>query len=229
MRQGVETERQLRALSVSFVGPAPAGDHRIQVRNLRSGGSVTHMQGELLCDGEVATSVSAAFGKDRPSRIRRAGPELSPAQAPDPEQCLPFVEGVTPAFIRHFDLQLVAGAPPFAGADSGDYAMWIRFKEATAIDVCSLIALGDAPPMPGLNMISPPGVGSSLSWYLEFPLSLTGLGEVDPAGWWYYDYRNQAAGQGYYNNYATVWAPDGRAAMFSRQVATVFEKTGPEQ
>ncbi|MDX1506562.1 MAG: thioesterase family protein [Spongiibacter sp.] len=224
MRQQVADERALRALSVSFVGPSPEGEHNIALRELRSGGSVTHMQGELVCDGEVATSVSAAFGKARTSRIAVKGPSLQPAQGADKGMRMPFIEGVTPAFTQHFDMQLVAGGLPFSGAESGDFAMWLRFKEPTPIDECGLIALADAPPMPGLNMIKPPGVGSSLSWYLEFPLTVDDMGDVDPAGWWHLDYRCQAASDGYYNNYATVWTPDGRPALFSRQVATVFEK-----
>lgn len=224
MRQQVPADRQLRALSVSFVGPSPAGDHQVALRELRSGGSVTHMQGELICDGEVATSVSAAFGKSRDSAITLDGPQVEPAQNPDQGIRMPYIEGLTPTFTQHFDMQLVAGALPFSGADNGDFAMWLRFKDATPIDECSLVALADAPPMPGLNMIKPPGIGSSLSWYLEFPLTIDDMRDVDPEGWWYYDYRCQAASNGYYNNYATVWTPDGRPALFSRQVAVVFEK-----
>lgn len=223
MRQEVAADRRLRALSVSFVGPAPVGEHQVALRQLRSGGSVTHMQGDLLCSGEVATAVSAAYGKDRQSSIVVEGPSL-PEGITSPEQglTLPFVEGLTPAFTQHFDMVLASGHLPLSGGDSADFSMWLRFREATAMTESALIALADAPPMPGLNMISPPGVGSSLSWYLEFPEALA----AEPGeGWWYLDYRSQAGSHGYFSNYATIWSPAGRAVMFSRQVATVFEKS----
>ncbi len=223
MRQQVPGDRRLRALSVSFVGPAPAGEHQLQLRSLRDGGSVSHLQGELLCHGDVATAVNAAYGKDRISKIVVDGPPR-PSDIKAPADCmsLPFVEGLTPAFTQHFDMLLASGDLPLSGGDSPDFAMWLRFADATEMTESALIALADAPPMPGLNMITPPGVGSSLSWYLEFPGPVA-PGE-DREGWWYFDYRSQAGSNGYFSNTATVWAPSGKAVMFSRQVATVFEK-----
>ncbi|MBB3047195.1 acyl-CoA thioesterase [Litorivivens lipolytica] len=221
MRQQVEASRQLRTLSVSFVGPAPAGDHRVVTRVLREGGSVTHMQGELLCDGEVAVSVNAAFGKARQSSIQLAGPALPPLKTADDSEPFPYIEGVTPEFTRHYDMRLEHGAMPFSGADSADFGMWLRFREAQPLTLSHLIALGDVPPMPGLNMIKPPGVGSSLSWYVELPSHIP---DVSADNFVYYEYRCQAAGDGYYNNVATLWTEDGQPLMFGRQVATVFER-----
>lgn len=221
MLQQVEPERQLRTLAVSFVGPAPAGDHVITTRILREGGSVTHMQGELLCSGDVAVSVNAAFGKARASTIDLPGPELPPTTTPEDSTQFPYIEGLTPEFTRHFDMRLERGAMPFSGADSADFAMWLRFREAQPMTLAHLVAIGDVPPMPGLNMIKPPGVGSSLSWYVEFPADIPAL-QADE--FVYYDYHSQAAGDGYFNNVATLWSQAGQPLMFGRQVATVFER-----
>lgn len=221
MRQQVDAERQLRTLAVSFVGPAPAGEHRISTRVLREGGSVTHMQGELLCNGEVAVSVNAAFGKARQSSIQVAAPALPELQAPEACEKFPYIEGITPEFTRHFDMYLEHGSMPFSRADSADFGMWLRFHEAQPLTLSHLLALGDVPPMPGLNMIKLPGVGSSLSWYVELPATLP---EVSADSFVYYDYRCQAAGDGYFNNVATLWTQSGEPLMFGRQVATVFER-----
>lgn len=221
MQQQVGAERLLRTLSVSFVGPAPAGSHKILTRVLREGGSVTHMQGELLCNGEVAVSVNAAFGKARAAKIALPGPAMPPVKAPQDCKPMPYIEGVTPEFTKHFDMRFAYGAPPFAGADSADFGMWIKFREVQSLSLSHLIAIGDVPPMPGLNMIKPPGVGSSLSWYVELPADIPTLAENDFV---YFDYRCQAAGDGYYNNIATLWTESGRPLMFGRQVATVFER-----
>ncbi|MFT6577594.1 MAG: acyl-CoA thioesterase [Zhongshania sp.] len=222
MLQQIPADRRLRSLAVMFVGPVPAGEHRILLRELRSGGSVTHIQGDMVCEGEVAATVSAAFGKDRQSAVTLAGPAMPAAvAAPENIEALPFIEGLTPTFTQHFDMRICSGALPFSQAKSADFSLWLRFKESGPADLAALIALADMPPMPGLNMIKAPGIGSSLSWYLEFPTAVTG---ADMSDWWYYDYRSQAAGDGYFNNYATVWGPNGKAVMFSRQVATVFEK-----
>lgn len=222
MSRLVPADRPLRTMAVSFVGPALAGEQCIHLRMLRQGGSVSHIQGELLCDGLVATSINAAFGKaiNNPADIAADSrpPDL---RAPADCEAMPYVEGFTPAFTRHFEMRFERGAMPMSGADTADYGVWLRFREPTPIDTPALVAIGDMPPLPGLNMGKPPCVGSSLSWYLEFPISLE---NIDPAGWWYYDYRAQAASSGYFNNNGSVWAPDGRAAMFTRQVAMVFQK-----
>ncbi|MEX1669423.1 acyl-CoA thioesterase [Zhongshania guokunii] len=221
MQQQVDADRRLRALSVVFVGPVPAGEHRIVIRELRAGGSVSHLQGELVCDGEVAVTVSASYGKDRPSAIKLDAPSIPEVSPPESLTPLPYIKGITPQFTQHFDMRIASGDLPFSGAASADFGIWLRFPSPRAIDIPALIALADSPPMPGLNMIKPPGVGSSLSWYLEFP---TDLPSADASQWWYCDYRCQAAGDGYFHNNATIWGPDGRAVMFSRQIATVFEK-----
>lgn len=221
MQQQIEAERYLRTLSVSFVGPAPAGRHKIRTRVLREGGSVTHMQGELLCGDEVAVSVNAAFGKARIAKIALPGPVLPDVKAPQDCKPLPYIEGITPEFTKHFDMRFAYGAPPFAGAESADFGLWVKFKEPQFLSLSHLIALGDVPPMPGLNMITPPGMGSSLSWYVELPANIPQLVENEFV---YFDYRCQAAGDGYYNNIATLWTEAGQPIMFGRQVATVFER-----
>ncbi len=221
MRQQIDPARQLRTLAVSFVGPAPDGEHRVLTRTLREGGSVTHMQGDLLCNGEVAVTVNAAFGKARQSTISVNGPSLPQINPPEASKPLPYLEGITPEFTRHYDMRFERGEPPFSGAGSADFGMWLRFREAQPLTMAHLIALGDVPPMPGLNMIKPPGVGSSLSWYAEFPASIP---ELSADEFIYYDYRCQAAGDGYFNNVATLWTQDGTPLMFGRQVATVFER-----
>ena len=223
MRQQVASERRLRALSVSFVGPAPAGDHQVLLRPLREGGSVTHIQGELQCDSEVATMVTAAYGKDRASAIvTPSAPRPANITSPEDSESMPYIEGITPAFTQHFDMRLASGSLPFSGADSADFAMWLAYKDATVMDENAMIGLADAPPMPGLNQVKGLGVGSSLSWYLEFPELSADAQHSE--GLWYLDYRCQAGSKGYFSNYATIYAPNGEAAMFSRQVATVFEK-----
>ncbi len=221
MQQQVDADRPLRTLSVSFVGPAPAGQHRIVTRVLREGGSVSHMQGELLCDGEVAVTLNAAFGKARDAKVAIPGPALPSVKAPDDCERFPYIKGVTPEFTRHFDMRLTYGALPFSNADNADFGMWLRFREAQLLSLSHLIALGDVPPLPGMNMITLPGIASSLSWYLEFPAEIPTVAAEEFV---YHDYRCQTAGDGYYNNIANVWTQSGQPLMFGRQVATVFQR-----
>lgn len=222
MSMTVETDRRLRSIAVSFVGPAPAGQHKIRLRTLREGGSVTHLAGELVCNGEVATSLLATFGKGRSSDITEALPAMpDDVCAVENAQLMPYLEGLTPKFTQHYQMAFAHGALPQTGADNCDFGVWMRFKEPTDMSMAALVALGDIPPMPGINRTSPPAVGSSLTWYLEFPND-----QIDQAAddWWYMDYRCQSASDSYFHNHGTIWDSKGRAVLYSRQIAMVFQK-----
>lgn len=221
LNKDLESSRRLRALSVNFIGPTSPGNHEIHTRSLRDGGSVSHRYGELICNGDIAVNASAAFGVDRASTVVESSNSKPEARPPEDCQDLPQIDGVTPAFTQHFDIRLAHGAWPFSGSDTADYAVWIRFKDSAPIDIYRLIALGDVPPIPGLNRVKFPSMGSSLSWYLECPNDVTDQASDD---WWYYDYRCQAAANAYYHNSGQLWAPNGKLALLGRQVAMIFEK-----
>lgn len=218
----VPDDRRLQTLAVSFVGPVPAGEHQIVVQVLREGGSVSHVEGKIICDGEVAASVLAAFGKSRESNLQVALSPLPDDVRPASElKAIPYIEGLMPKFTQHYEMCFHQGNPPFSGGDTPDYNMWLRFKESGVADIPALIALADVPPLPGFNMVKPGAVGSSLTWFLEFPREAPAASKDD---WWFLDYKTQSAAGGYFHNYATVWAPDQQAIMYSRQTAMVFQK-----
>lgn len=221
MLQRVPEDRRLRSIAVSFVGPIPAGDHRIELTVLRSGGSVTHMRGELLCESEVALSVLATFGKERPLSVSVDAPALPDVVGPEPLDRWPYIDGVTPRFTQQFDMRLAYGGVPMSGSPDADFGIWTRFRQPLPVSPLTLIAIADAPPLPGLNMLPGPGLASSLTWYLEFPTAIKPWADDS---WWYTDYRSQSGGDGYFHNFATIWHEDGTAVMYARQVATVFEK-----
>lgn len=223
IQKEVPNDRALRNLAVTFVGPVPVGKHEISIRTLREGGSVTHFQGEMTCNGEVAVSVAASFAKGRDSRLKVAGPALPDAPLPTALNRMPL-NAHAPSFLKHFDLRFVAGSPPFSNSDDPDCKLWLTFAEETPCTLAAIVALADVPPVPGMSMMKPPGAGSSLSWYLEFPSPNALSIGASKTPWLYYDYRAQSAADGYFHNYATVWNEEGTPVLYSRQVATLFEK-----
>lgn len=220
LSEGLPTDRRLRSLSVNFIGPTPASGLDLTCRSLRDGGAVSHRYGEIRDGDKVTVNATAAFCRDRPGTLKEPSPERPVAPAPEDCPALPWLEGITPNFTQHFEMRLASGGWPFSQASTSDYGMWIRFREPGPLDIFSLIAIGDVPPIPGLNRLAKPSNGSSLSWYLECPRALPPQNRDD---WWYVDYRCQGASDGYFHNHALVWAPDGQLVLISRQLATVFE------
>lgn len=219
MRQQVDAERKLRSFQVTFVGPAGLGDHNIVMTPLREGGSVTHLQAELTQGDEVSVTATAAYGKSRVSEHSIAPIPRPDAVDPDTLKSMPFMPGIVPNFVQHFDFRWAIGSPPFTGAAKPNNRVWIRMDSDREIDEVGIIAMADALPPPALSMPKKPCPASSLSWYLEL-LPMQAKGKL--SDWWLVDYDCDAGADGYYNQVAKVWAPDGQLVAISRQVAVMF-------
>lgn len=219
MRQQVDEERKLRSFQVTFVGPAPVGENTVSLTPLREGGSVTHIQGELKQGDEVSVTATAAYGKRRDSAF--AIPATPRPDAVDPEtlKSMPFMPGIVPNFVQHFDFRWVHGTPPFCGLEKPNNRVWIRMDSDREIDEVGIVAMADALPPPVLSMPKKPCPASSLSWYLEL-LPVEAKGKL--SDWWLVDYDCDAGADGYYNQVAKIWAPDGQLVAISRQVAVMF-------
>lgn len=219
MRQQVDAERKLRSFQVTFVGPAQVGQHDITLTPLREGGSVTHLQAELKQGGEVSVTATAAYGKSRESAFAIPPIPRPQAIAPDTLKSMPFLPGIVPNFVQHFDFRWALGGVPFSGQEKPNNRVWIRMDSDREVDETGIIAMADALPPPALSMPKKPCPASSLSWYLEL-LPVAAKGKL--SDWWLVDYDCDAGADGYYNQVAKIWAPDGQLVAISRQVAVMF-------
>jgi acyl-CoA thioesterase len=149
-------------------------------------------------------------------------PASCPAMAP-PEKAieLPYIEGLTPAFTRHFDYRWALGEMPFSGKGGNEIGGWIRFGERTdCLTEAWLVALADAWPTPVLSMLTAPAAASSLTWEMGFVhLDRRSCVEAD---WWCYHSTVDSAEKGYVHERGAIWDPQGRLAAYSRQTTTVF-------
>lgn len=221
MRGLVPGERKIRSLVFSFVGPLTSDPFRIDSRILRSGKSVTTIESKVIQNDAVCTAAIGSFGGDRNSQVR-----VDPAsrmEMPAPEQSLelPYIDGLTPAFTRHFDYRWAIGELPFTGKGGDELGGWINFRETTdCLTEEWLIALADAWPTPVLSMLKEPAAASTLTWALQF-IHLDRL-TCSPNDWWAYHCHVETAERGYAHERGTVWDPEGRLAVYSHQTTTVF-------
>jgi acyl-CoA thioesterase len=221
MRRRVAAERKVRSLLVSFVGPVGPGKFSIHTRVLRSGKAVTHVEAQVVQAEAIRCVALGSFGGDRESAIR-----IDPAPRPDmaaPDQALelPYIEGLTPAFTRHFAYRWALGELPFSGRGGREIGGWIQFREPTdCLTEEWLVALADAWPTPVLSMLSAPAAASTVTWEMGFVhLERQTCTEND---WWAYHSEAASAEQGYVHERGAIWDPDGQLAAYSRQTATVF-------
>ena len=221
MRSHVPLARKVRSLLISFVGPVGPEAFSIHTHVLRSGKAVTHVEAKLVQKETVRCVVLGSFGGDRESAIRivpAPRPEMvEPANAIE----LPYIDGLTPVFTRHFAYRWALGELPFSGKGGREIGGWIQFREPTdCLTEEWLVALADAWPTPVLAMLKAPAPASTVTWEMGFVhLDRQTCTEND---WWGYHSTVDSAENGYVHERGAIWDPEGRLAVFSRQTATVF-------
>jgi len=213
--------RKIRSLLISFVGPVTADPFQIRTRPLRSGKSVTTTEAMVIQNGNICFTALGSFGGDRQSAVQ-AAPESRPAMA-DPSEGieLPYIEGMTPAFTRHFAYRWGIGALPFSGKGGQEIGGWISFRQGTdCLTEAWLVALADAWPTPALSSLQEPAAASTMTWALQFVhLNRNTCAENE---WWGYHCRVDSAEKGYVHERSRVWAPDGNLALFCQQTTALF-------
>jgi len=220
MRMRVPSERELRSLSVSFVGPVAPEEMRVEVQVLRAGKSVTQVQGTAYQGDAVMAVLLGSFGGGRESGLRvdaEPAPVLTPA-----ESCrrVPFVPGRSPAFTRFFETRWATGEAPFSRSQVREIGGWVRLDEpAQPITEAALLALVDAWPPTVLPMMAAPAPSSSLAWTIEF---VHPLPRATSSDWWMYHAIAEHARDGYAHCRAGLWTPDGELVAISRQTYAVF-------
>lgn len=219
MRAEVDPERRPRALHAAFAGPVGPGEAHVRVTPLRTGRSMSHLRAEVEQDGSLRAQVTAAFGADRPSglTVEPAPPPALPA--PDTLPALAPVEGITPRFIRHFDLRFARGLP-FTGAAEPTIEGWVRLAEPPGPPHATILALLDAWPCPILSLARWPFPASTVTWTTTFAAVPEA---VDPTGWWGFRARAEQAAGGHVAMRGELYAPDGRLAAVEEQLVAVFD------
>jgi hypothetical protein len=216
MRGSLPTPAPLRVFQTTFVAPVPAGRVRAQVRVLRVGKSVTQIEARLVGGTDTLAIGVGIFGMTRPSLVR-----VTPKRPPDPEGEsfeVPFIEGLTPQFLQHFQMRWLKGAL-YTGTPTSSAVIGVGMKDDVPATEEHVLAIADAPPPLALSYLSTPAPGSSMSWTLEM---LTESVADLPVRGYRLDAELVAAQGGYTSQSVMIWGPRGEAVALSRQSMVVF-------
>lgn len=217
MRELVPADMPLRTLQVTFLSPVPAGRVAIRAACLRQGRSAMHIEASLYGGEQVLCRLLGVFGRARPSALDFQ-PVPSPVVAPDARD-LPYVEGVMPAFTRHFRVRWLRGDLLFSGGSQRKSVVQLSLEDEGRPDETHVLAFADFMPPIALSMFDRPTPGSSLSWMIEFLRDrYDDLGMDD----WRIDAELLAARDGYTNQSVMLWGPRGEPLALSRQSMVVF-------
>lgn len=221
MREVVTSDKVLRSLSTSFVGPIePDTEFSISTEILREGKNVTQVTARLIQNDKLALLSQASFGIGRQSKVHVPNKTQHQMDYPKKPNFLPPIPKVTPKFLSHFDLAKTEGGWPFTGKKESDLHGWMRFSKApTEFTDAHLVALIDVWPPTVLQMLSWPAMASTLSWNLDFIYPQQNVSGTD---WFAYQAKTRQASDGYAHTEANIWDKNGSLVAISRQVVTVF-------
>ncbi len=216
LRGRVDAARALRSITVTFNAPLAPGEFEVETALLRVGRATTQGSATLRQAGAVVAVASAAFGLDRPTRLAVPAAPAPVWPGVDDHPSLPYLEGVTPAFTRHFEYRWAHGGVPFSGSDEARFGGWIRPRDGAIASEAALVAIADAWPAPVLARADRVVPASSLTWLLNL------LGPPPAPGWLQYESGTVAADAGYADIDARLWGPDGALLLTSRQLVVEF-------
>jgi len=211
-----------RSLGFSLVAPLAPGPARVSAEVLRAGKNVVQVQARIEQDGQVAAVMLGSFGATRPSTVLIAPAPAPVFVAPADITPLPYIAGLTPEFIQHFDFRYAAGQMPFTQppATTGDMGGWVRFRERPpAFGFDHLLGLVDAWPPAVLPMFARPAPISTLAWTLEFTDAAMPAGGD---GFVQYLAQTDFSTQGYAHIQSRTWREDGTLLAIGRQTVAIF-------
>ncbi len=219
MRQKIGTDIALRSLQTVFVGPVSVGPVRIRAEILRTGKSTIHARAETFSEAGIGCTAIAVFGKARSSSLKIDPVPPVVDRKPQDSPLQPYVEGMSPAFLRHVEQRWSRGAMPYGGGAEADTQVYVRYFEEPAVTESLIIAFADTIPSPAVSVLKEFSPASSMCWTLELLQDeLNGL----PTGDWLMDAQATSAAGGYVYQTATLWSPDMKPVALSRQSAVVF-------
>ena len=215
--------RPVRSLAITFVGPAQAGvPMSLEVELLREGKAVTSLLGRAVQGGQVMTVIQGSFGLPRESRVAFSNMPVAEMKSLEQSTPVPYIEGVTPEYIRHLDMRWGIGGMPFSNTPSPAIGGWVQLRGEVpdeTINEAHLLALVDTWPPALVTHLDRFAPGSSLTWTIEFVQPLPAARTRD---WFRYRANIEHASDGYGHTAAAIWTAEGELLALSRQTVTVF-------
>lgn len=216
MASNVTPEHKLRAVTVTLAGPLPVEGAQIEVTTDRLGRSSTFMSAVITIDGSVATRASAVFAADRKSKLSVPGQAPTFDRGIEEADQLPFIPGIVPNFIQHFDVRVAHGSFPYSGSPDAVIGGYCRHATLTP-GVAALVALLDAWPPALLSKAVEPIASSTMQWSAHIVNPDVAVG----TDWFEFGYRSVTAAAGYTISEGTM-AKDGEVVAWTEQLGAVY-------
>ncbi|MGB3772179.1 MAG: thioesterase family protein [Rhodococcus sp. (in: high G+C Gram-positive bacteria)] len=201
-------------LTVNFAGPIAEGEFEIQTRPVRTNRSNQHWYLELSQNGTVATTATAVFGtrRDTWDAVESVSPSI-----PEPEdlESVDFPEFI--AWAANYEMRFAVGQLAEQEASDSVAELWVRDCPPRPLDFASLTSMTD---------IFYPRVFQRLGRYVAagtISLTVHYFATADDLtahadGYVLATARARRFHQGYFDQSAELWTPDGALLATGHQV-----------
>ncbi len=218
-RNAVEDLPPLRSALINFTAPI-GSPPLIETEVLRKGRNVTTVSARARIEGKTAALGTFTFGQAQDSHVAFTLPAKAETQPEVTEHYFPPDLPKLPiAFLENFDVRLIDGARPFAGAESGYVKVWARHNDADMRGrIEGLIAIADLLPPAIFPTLKKPGNNSSMNWI--FNVLSEDIETRD--GWWLMEHQLTAGHDGYSSQVMRMWNTDGDLVVDGMQSVIIF-------
>ena len=215
-------EAILRSLTVHFCAPLDPGSAEVNAKIIRSGRRVTHCTAEVVQQGLVKTHCTASFAAPRVGDLDWREVLMPKVTPPDELPSIPVGKMGGPRFSQYFDYRFPIEPLPLSGADTARLCTWIRPVDSPILDTPHAVGLLDAGAPAVMSRLTAPRAMASIDFRIQFFTALP-LPKVDPTHHWLLDTHARVVGDGYSEEMAWLFAPDGSPVATCQQLIAIFD------
>ena len=216
---GVDSDRVLRNLDVSFVRPFEAlKPYNLDVEEFANGKTVCIKQVRLVQDGKIRAVAKGDFVRMLESAVH-IDTFIAPNLPAIADSRL-LVGDDLPDFFGMFEAYVATKGMPFSGTDVPELGGWMRFNETPVqLTESHLVCLIDSWPPTASPFYEGFKPLSTVSWSIHFANPVTTLASDSFVG--YHSKVNFGEG-GISSSSAEIWAPEGKLLAKSVQTSIIY-------
>jgi len=202
--------RRVRSISLQYLEPPAFGAFEVHVNVERAGRSMTSLSGRLVQGGRAKALAIAAFSGDR------ASPSFHDA-------VMPVVPPPPTGAVRgdaRLEITQVLGSVPQSGGPA-DFGAWIRLDEPRPLDPLLAAVYVDGW-FPAMSLrVAHPVAAPTVDLTIHFRQHLPPAG-IPPESRYFLRLTSRVAQDGFVEEDAELWSPDGTLLVQSRQLEVVL-------
>lgn len=210
-------DRSVHGADTFFLAPVAPGPIRLEQTHERSGKYVSHVEMAMIQGDEKVAVGRFLLAEDTPGVVDAVPAPGLPEKDFEAALVMPYIDGVTPEFSKHFDIRIGEGEIPFSGSSRAVTGGFVR-NSGPANGVAALLTHIDAWPPPVLSLVDRPAAASTVRWHVQFHADVKA---VDGQQWsWFRSESQWRTGR-----LATVVGSlvrDGRSVAYCEQTVAMY-------